>query len=252
MIPRSLTLSLCVGVVALLLWEVATRTGITDPALLPPASAVMVRFWALLGDADFYRHLGATLALMAQGFGLALLGGIPLGVAMGLNRTVDYALTFYVDFLRALPAAALIPMFMVLFTGNPARVLVIGLAGSLIIAVACRSGVRNAEPARREIAVVLGLNRFELFKKLLFWEMLSEFLVGARITVSITFILATVLEMLLGAHYGLGDLLLDAQPVDKPLMYSVILVMGFVGYGLNLLLQTIEVWFASIGVLHRT
>ena len=104
---------------------------------------------------------------------------------------------------------------------------------------------------RLEIVSVLGFNRFDQFRKLLFWEMLSEFLVGARITVSITFILATVLEMLLGARYGLGDLLLNAQPIDKPLMYAVIFVLGFLGYSLNLALSWLESWFSTIGVMHR-
>ncbi|MCI0668376.1 MAG: ABC transporter permease subunit [Methylococcaceae bacterium] len=247
---RTNGMPIVVGLVIFLVWEIAATNLWVDPTLLPPASRVFSALASLLSEASFYRHVEATLWLMAKGFVLAFLTGVPIGVLMGVNRSANASMSFYVDFFRTLPAAALIPMFMVLFEGDLARVLVIALSGSLIFAVACRSGVQSFEPERAQILSVLGISPIGRFFKLQMWEMLSELLVGARIAISLSFILATVIEMLLGAHYGLGDLLLSSQPTDKPTMYAVILVLGVIGFALNAVLQILDDALRRMGLLH--
>jgi NitT/TauT family transport system permease protein len=246
---RAIVSRLTMGIVLVAAWQLASTRGWIDPALLPPFSKVLAVLWHSVGEGELHRHVAATLGLMGMGFAVSLLVGVPVGVAMGLNRDLDEALSVYVDFLRALPAAALIPLFMLFFVGQPARVLVVGCSGALVIALACRSGVRRTEPARDEYLSLLGVSRLERFTKLLLWEMLGEFLVGVRIAVSLTFIVATVLEMLLGARYGLGDLLLNSQASDKATMYAVILVLGTIGYFLNWLLRLVERLLARLGLV---
>jgi len=231
-----------------LLWEVLTRCEVVDPALLPPASTVLVTLVYEIASSEFFLHLWSTLHLMFGGFLLALLFGVPLGMSLGLNRTLDSLLLFYVDFLRSLPAAALIPMFLVLFTGQMARTLVIGTACGLIMAIGSRAGVLNINPIRREVASILGWRTYELFRKLLFWETIPAITLSARIALSTSLILATVLEMLLGARYGLGDVLLNSMPTDKPRMYAVIIILGILGYLLNMLFKLVEWWLRQIGI----
>ncbi len=240
--------SLISGAGVYLLWTGLLRLGFIDASLLPHPNIVIAKLGYEITSLEFLFHLGSTLQLMLGGFVLALLFGIPLGMSLGLSRTLDSLLIFYVDFIRSLPAAALIPLFLVLFTGQWARILVIGTACGLIITIGSRSGVLNANPIRREVAVILGWKRYELFKKLLFWETIPGVVLSARIALSTSLILATVLEMLLGARYGLGDLLMNSMPTDKPRMYAVIILLGILGYLLNMLFKLVEWWLRRIGI----
>jgi NitT/TauT family transport system permease protein len=245
---KKISMNLISGCAVILLWEAISRFELVDSSLLPPASTVLVKLGHEIVSAEFLLHVGSTLYLMLGGFVLALLVGVPLGMSLGLSRTLDSLLTFYVDFLRSLPAAALIPMFLVLFQGQLARTLVIGTACGVIMVIGSRSGVLNANPIRREVASVLGWRPYELFRKLLFWEAVAEIALSARIALSTSLILATVLEMLLGARYGLGDILLNSMPTDKPRMYAVIIILGILGYLLNMLFKLIEWWLQRIGI----
>jgi ABC-type nitrate/sulfonate/bicarbonate transport system permease component len=70
---------------------------------------------------------------------------------------------------------------------------------------------------------------------------------SARIALSTALILAVVLEMLLGARYGHGDVLINSGPVDKARMYAVIIVLGCMGYILNLTFRFFEYLLQRIG-----
>ena len=94
----------------------------------------------------------------------------------------------------------------------------------------------------------MGWRPYELFKKLLLWETIPEIVLSARIALSTSLILATVLEMLLGARYGLGDMLLNSMPTDKPRMYAAIIILGMLGYLLNMLFKLIEFWLRRMGL----
>ena len=146
---KRLLANLITGAIVLLLWEAITRFGLVDSLLLPPPSIVLGSLIHEIASSEFILHVGSTLRLMLAGFILAFLIGVPLGMCLGLNRTLDSLLIFYIDFFRSLPAAALIPMFLVLFRGQTARTLVIGTACGLIMAIGSRSGVLGVNPIRR-------------------------------------------------------------------------------------------------------
>ncbi|MCI0407686.1 MAG: hypothetical protein L0191_03815, partial [Acidobacteria bacterium] len=89
---------------------------------------------------------------------------------------------------------------------------------------------------------------YELFRKLLLWEMVPSIVLSGRIALSTALILATVLEMLLGARYGLGDVLFNSAPIDKPRMYAVIIILGCLGYLLNIAFRLTERWLERMGL----
>jgi ABC-type nitrate/sulfonate/bicarbonate transport system permease component len=69
----------------LALWEITCRT-IISPVLLPPPSAIAVAFYDTLRSGELIRQLSQTLAVLAVGFGLAVIIGLALGILMGTVR----------------------------------------------------------------------------------------------------------------------------------------------------------------------
>ncbi|MEP6656768.1 MAG: hypothetical protein ABJC33_06005, partial [Betaproteobacteria bacterium] len=73
-------------VALLLLWEVATRTGILDARFFPAPSQIFDTLVTLAGNGTLWTNTWASLQRLFWG---ALLGGVPallLGIAMGLYR----------------------------------------------------------------------------------------------------------------------------------------------------------------------
>jgi len=119
-----------VPVALLLLWEILSRTGAVSPVVLPPPSAVAVKWWAGLQPAlpydpaqesylswlfsgemphDAVSSLGRVLAGFALGAGLAVPVGLMLGTSDGLYGLFNPLL----QVLRPIPPIAYIPLAIV-------------------------------------------------------------------------------------------------------------------------------------------
>ncbi|KAA9161813.1 ABC transporter permease [Amycolatopsis acidicola] len=110
-----------IGLIAfLVLWEVIVRVGLLPSNVLPPASTVLVRFAGLFGNADFITGAVSTLLSWAIALGLTVLIAVPLGVLLGSVRWLRLSISPIVEFLRPLPAVALIPL-VILLLGSDAQ-----------------------------------------------------------------------------------------------------------------------------------
>jgi NitT/TauT family transport system permease protein len=99
----------------------------------------------------------------------------------------------------------------------------------------------NAKKSRILAAKVMGANRFNIFKDVLFWESLPQSFIGLRSGISIALVIVIVAEMFIGTEQGLGKRIIDAQQVlNVKDMYASILITGILGYALNVLFLLIE------------
>lgn len=70
-------------------WQAAFALGYIRPILLPPPTRVGKAFVDLAASGDLFRHLGVSLLRVLEGFAIAALVGLPLGIGIGLSRTLD-------------------------------------------------------------------------------------------------------------------------------------------------------------------
>lgn len=102
-------------------------------------------------------------------------------------------------------------------------------------------GVMNAKKSRILAAKVMGANRFNIFKDVLFWESHPQSFIGLRSGIRIALVIVIVAEMFIGTEQGLGKRIIDAQQVlNVKDMYASILITGILGYALNVLFLLIE------------
>jgi NitT/TauT family transport system permease protein len=69
----------------LLLWQLVS-TFLVAPHILPPPLRILQEIGDILASGELLTHFGATLQKIAIGFGLALLLGVAVGIAMGTSR----------------------------------------------------------------------------------------------------------------------------------------------------------------------
>lgn len=231
-----------------LLWALLSTLNNSSSDPLVPKLFVSTPFevgaslWDQLIHENLLSEAGQTLNRLLSGFAVSVAIGVPLGLVMGYFTKVYYSLEFFVDFLRSIPAAAIFPLFILIFgIGSPSIIAVVTYACLLIIVVNTIYGVRNVKELRLMSARIMKLSRLDMFKKIILPESLTYIFAGLRIAISYGMVIVIFSEMFIGTDSGLGRHIIDAQTVYKiPEMYAVIVVTGLIGYGLNKLALAAE------------
>ena len=103
-----------IGFVGLTLaWEIAANSGLFRKSLLSTPSAIWKAGVTDIGAGTLWPHVATSLEEFAIGFIVSLAIAIPLGLAIGWFRRIDYLLNGLLAALNATPNVALIP-----FTAN--------------------------------------------------------------------------------------------------------------------------------------
>src|SRR5580658_4828906 len=89
--------------------ELLGRIGVISKAL-PLISTVLGQAFGLLGNTQFLTDTAATLGAWAAGLAITVAVGVPLGLILGSVPGVRSATRAIVEFLRPIPAVALIPL----------------------------------------------------------------------------------------------------------------------------------------------
>ena len=229
-------------VILVLIWDIVVRFGLIKAILLPPpADTIVALVSGMLGGPllfDFWVTLYRTLVA----FGIAVVLGMPLGIALGSNERAYRSVEFVIDFFRSRPASALIPLFLLIFGTSDINKIAIACFGAwLLVVFNCAYGVINARKQRIAAAKVMGASRWQIFKDVLIWESLQASFVGLRSAVSMALVIVVVAEMFIGSESGLGHKIINAQQVmNTKMMYAAIMSAGILGYALNVAFLAIE------------
>lgn len=220
---------------ALAIWQGIAMAEAIDPLLLPtPTKVFSVYLDASTGPgllADTLRTMARALA----GFAASSVLGISLGLVVGWSRTLYDASEFLIEFFRSLPAAALLPPFLLLFgIGDFSKIALVTFSCTLIVLVYTAAGVKNTSRTRLMVAQMLGATRAQLFSRFILPEALPSVATSLRISISMALILTVVAEMLISTDPGIGRRVLDAQLLFQTAdMYAAILLTGALGYLAN-------------------
>lgn len=238
MLIRKTILPTLIGILALgAAWEVAAWLS---PTLVPHTWTIFEAMVAMCGQASFQRDVGATLLRTAASFGIALLVGTPVGLLVGGVPWLNRAFAGPIDFVRSIPAFVLLPAFLVIFkTGETARIGMAAFGVGVVIAANTAFAAAHVGRLRVEVARVYGAGiGYRL--GVVFMQLLPQSLDGARVGLSLALVLTVVGEIMLGATQALGTRVNDSlSGFDLPRMYGLIVVIGILGYVLNVLASTV-------------
>jgi NitT/TauT family transport system permease protein len=233
-------------VIFLALWEALPRTGLVEPAFLPPLSEVLATGWSLIETGELLQHVQASLSRSLLGFSLSILYAVPLGLLLGWYKGVARTLSPLLEALRNTAALALLPVFILLLgIGETSKVALIVYACSWPILLNTVSGVRNVDPLLVKSARTMGLGPVQLFRKVILPAAVPTIFVGIRLAGASSLIVLVAAEMI-GAKAGLGYLIIYAQyNFQIPHMYFGIITITVIGVLFNGFLQAVERHFTS-------
>ena len=223
-------------VLVLLLWEILYLL-VGDVALRSPAATAR-NLGAMLGDTRFLPHIRETLLAFVQGFAIAVVVGLLIGVPLGAARFAGEVAEPILVALYSIPKVTLYPVILLIFgIGMPAKVAFGAIHGSVPISIFAMNAVRNINPTHLRTARVMGLSPSALAWKILVPAALPEIVTGIRVGFSLALI-GTLLGEMFGSQRGLGHLLMQAMSlhnIERILALTLLLVVFAAGVNAMLL-----------------
>ena len=215
------------------IWYLIFYFKLRSPAVLPSPFEVLSSFPSFF--LDKYVDIFSTVRKSIVAFVLSVPIGIVSGYLIFYARRLRYPNELLLDFLRSIPATALIPIFMMVFGANDTTKIAIGtFSSALIICLSTIQGLKNRNITRLQISSIIGLSNLKRFLYIDIPESLSQIFIGLRAGVSLALILVVVSEMFIGSNNGLGKVINDTQYSDAiPKVYCALIVTGVVGYLFN-------------------
>ncbi len=233
-----------IGIVAFVVaLEVAVRGGVINTATLPYPVSVLGRSVTLLGEIAFLEAVWATVAAWFVGMTIAGLIGVGLGSLIGLFPRLERLLQGPIELLRPLPAVALAPLLLVLFSrGLLSRSLAVAFAAVWPILFNTIYGMRSVDPVATETARSFGEGRWAVLRRVsLPWTAPFAF-TGVRVASAIAIIVTVSVEVLLPDGTGLGGFVVatGSGGGDLATIYAAMVVAGILGVLLDVGLRWIE------------
>ena len=96
-----------------LLWEIVGRMDLIF--LIPPMSDILQAGLRLVQSQSWQNASIITVRSFVIGMAFAIGVGVPLGILMGLFRSVDRLMALWVNMFVSAPLSALVPVLMILF-----------------------------------------------------------------------------------------------------------------------------------------
>ena len=196
---------------------------------------------ARLRRGQLVTHAWHSLELVAMGFLVAIVTGVPLGLWMGWSRRAEAAINPVFLIIRPIPPLAWIPLAILwLGLGDAAKIMVIWFAAFVPSVINTFSGVRTIERPVIEAAQMLGtpLRRFVI--EILAPAAAPMIFTGLRLSLQAAWTTLVAAE-LVGALVGVGVVLNVAQQDIYPGMILVgMLTVGVLGFATTWLLSRVE------------
>jgi NitT/TauT family transport system permease protein len=195
------------ALLVLLVWQLAAaRYGANFVA--SPAGMVTSAI-ALIRSGELVRYLLPTLWVLAAGFALGLVIGVPAGLAIGRWQRLFWLSEGPINLIYTTPLAAVIPIILVVLGfGVSTKIFVVFVFVVFSVIINSAAGVRNVDGDLLELARSYRSSEWSQWREILIPSALPFILTGVRIAIGRALIGAVVAEFYAGID-GVGYLIIQ-------------------------------------------
>lgn len=241
MTRRAALLALEIAVPVLLLVGYAAWATARGSFYFPTLGVIGERFVDLWMFDRVPEDLVPSMRRLSLGYALSVVLGVTIGLVLGTFPLLRQAVQPVAEFLRALPAVALIPFGMLVFgIGDTMKVFIIVLGAVWPILLNTIDGVRGVDAGMLEMARAYSIGPWGRMRDIVIPAALPRVVAGMRTSVSIAIILMVVSEMV-ASRNGVGYFVLESQrrfAISD--MWAGILLLGIIGYTTNFVFVRVE------------
>lgn len=238
---RDILSSLAMLAALLALWWMSSNFGWISRVFLP---APGVAFDSLVDGLKEGPLLGFALSTswrMVVGWLLASILGVAIGAWIGNSPAARTWLQPTLEFLRPLPASALIPLAVAIFGLSGGMVLVVVAIGAMWpTLLATIHGTSSVHVRLKEVGHALQLSHAAFLFKIGLPNAMPDILSGMRLSMTVALIVSVVGEMV-ASQPGLGQaVLLAARSFQSGDLFAGVILLGLIGFASNALLTFAE------------
>lgn len=221
-------------------WHTVAVSGMVNPGLMPTPAQVGSKLVSLLfGDRLAIDILRSTQRV-TLGVLLGILLAVPVGFLIGWYRNARTFLDPLINFFRALPPIALIPLVVVYFgIDEPAKVIILFYASFFAGVIVMYEGVAQISPIFIKVSRTLGASDREIFFKVIVPLTMPHILTALRVALGVAWATLVASE-LVAAQQGLGALIQSAGSFFQiDVIYVGIVCIGTVALSMDLALRAL-------------
>jgi ABC-type nitrate/sulfonate/bicarbonate transport system permease component len=223
-----------VPIAILLAWQLWTAHAHSPK--FPRLSTILVQFQHMWLFSEFGTHVVPSLERIGLGFVIGTAVGVLLGVPLGLSPLLRRLAMPHIEYWRAMPPPALLPISVILLhsIGNLQKVSLIAFFCFFPVLLNTMEGVRGIDPTLIETARAYGVPARDQIRRIVFPAALPRISAGMRLSVSLAVIIMVISEYF-SSTSGVGYvLLISKNTFQLTTMWAAILLIGIIGYLLNL------------------
>ena len=244
-IPREAVVSALTIVAMVTAWIVLTTGFRISPLILPSPKAMGDELKILLSfgyaGKPLYTHVAASVFRSLTGLVAGIAIAVPVGLAMGYQRTVNAALVPIFGFFRPIPPIAFIPLMILWFgIGELSKILLIFAASFNYTVLNSAAGMRSVPEQLIRKGRNLGLTRRQLFTSVMLPAAMPHIFTGIKTSTAVSWAIVVAAE-LIAAQEGLGFIIQDAGTFFRITdVFFGIIIVGLIGVSLELVISLIE------------
>ncbi|HVF63018.1 MAG TPA: ABC transporter permease [Casimicrobiaceae bacterium] len=235
---RNVVLVASPWVVVVMIWYAIAYSGLVNPSLVPTPHQVATKFWELLTTARLPVDILMSTQRVFIGVVLGIALALPVGIVLGWYRDVRRFADPLLNFFRALPPIALIPLVIVYFgIGEPAKVVILFYASFFAGVIVMYEGIAQISPIYVRVSRTLGATDAEIFRKVIVPLTVPHLLTALRVALGVAWATLVASE-LIAAQQGLGALIQNASSFFQlDIIYVGIICIGLIALVMDLALR---------------
>jgi len=231
------------------IWIGLTGCGLWPPFVeaifLPSPVAVTRTLIRLVADGyqgvSLLDHLFISFCRFGAAMLISVFVGVPVGLAMGMNRTLQGILDPPIEITKPVPKLVLLPLLIIWCgIGESPKVLIIVLAIFPIISVSAMQAVKAVSKKKIDAAYSLGADHRTVFWRVVLPSSMPEIFTAIRVSIGVGVTMLVGAEML-GTSSGIAWMAMNAADFLRTDVVIVgVLFMALMGYLLDLAARLLE------------
>jgi sulfonate transport system permease protein len=228
--PPSAILPWLAPLALLCLWQAGAALGSLSGDVAPSPVAVLKAGWRLLLSGELLHHAAISTYRALAGLVIGGAIGFVFGLANGLSRLSEELTDSTLQMARNVPHLALIPLVILWFgIDESAKLFLVALGVFFPIYINTFHGVRTVDPQLVEMGRTYGLDRWGLFRDIIFPSALPSIFVGLRFALGIMWLTLIVAETI-AAQSGIGFMAMQAREfMQLDVVVLAILIYALLG-----------------------
>lgn len=225
-------ISVFVGVLAL--WALGDAMSLFNRDVIPGPAAVFRAAIEVFGRPEMWPTLWYTLRDALAGVLIAAVLGVPVGMLIGIFPKVEISTRVLLDFGRAFPAIALVPVFVLVFgASHTSKILLIVIACFFPIVIQTIYGARRLEPTILDTVNSFRIPPLMRYRRVVLPAALPYIATGLKLSLSISILVAVGAEILMQVP-GIGAQINLARAYNEvPVAIVFTLYAGVMGVALS-------------------